>query len=158
AGHSRIRGNFGGAKAARAQGRAEGDPTQDGVAPTATGDFAARGGVGRAASFPWATGDGSRTARCLELKCRDAVEPILLRPDKEKAMMNTVVGLLESRSEAESVVHDLEREGIGRDHIRVMTSDVEYERELGKTRGAEKESGLRFVLSKLGLLEQRREE
>ncbi|WP_162144272.1 DUF2382 domain-containing protein [Methylocaldum szegediense] len=73
-------------------------------------------------------------------------------------MMNTVVGLLESRSEAESVVHDLEREGIDRDHIHVMTSDVEYERELGKTRGAGKESGLRFVLSKLGLLEQRREE
>ncbi|BBA36175.1 uncharacterized protein sS8_4245 [Methylocaldum marinum] len=73
-------------------------------------------------------------------------------------MMNTVVGLLDTRSEAEKVVHDLEREGIGRDHIHVMTSDVEYERELSGARGAEKESGLRFVLSKLGLLEQRREE
>jgi uncharacterized protein (TIGR02271 family) len=73
-------------------------------------------------------------------------------------MMNTVVGLLDTRSEAEKVVHDLEREGIGRDHIHVMTSDVEYERELSGARGAGKESGLRFVLSKLGLLEQRREE
>ncbi|MDV3242587.1 MAG: general stress protein, partial [Methylocaldum sp.] len=73
-------------------------------------------------------------------------------------MINTVVGLLDNRSEAEKVVHDLEREGFGRDHIHVMTSDVEYERELGAAGGAQKESGLRFVLSKLGLLEERRHE
>ncbi|HYE37307.1 DUF2382 domain-containing protein [Methylocaldum sp.] len=73
-------------------------------------------------------------------------------------MLNTVVGLLDTRSEAEKVVHDLEREGFGRDHIHVLTSDVEYERELGTAGGAQKESGLRYVLSKLGLLEERRQE
>jgi uncharacterized protein (TIGR02271 family) len=63
--------------------------------------------------------------------------------------MNTVVGLIDNRKEAEKVVHDLESEGFPRNHIHVVASDVERE---------EAESGFRGLLVKLGLLESRRRE
>jgi uncharacterized protein (TIGR02271 family) len=61
--------------------------------------------------------------------------------------MNTVVGLIESRSEAERVVHDLMSEGFPRDRIHVVAGEAEPE-------GTE--SGFRGLLVKLGLLESQR--
>lgn len=67
--------------------------------------------------------------------------------------MNTVVGLIESRSECEKVVHDLVAEGIERNHIHVVAGDTEPE---ATTAG--EETGFRGLLVKLGLLEARRRE
>lgn len=61
--------------------------------------------------------------------------------------MNTVVGLIESRSEAERVVHDLMSEGFPRERIHVVAGEAEPE---------ETESGFRGLLVKLGLLESQR--
>lgn len=68
--------------------------------------------------------------------------------------MNTVVGLIESRSECEKVVHDLVAEGIGRHHIHVVAGDTEPE----ATAATGEETGFRGLLVKLGLLESRRRE
>lgn len=63
--------------------------------------------------------------------------------------MNTVVGLIDSRSEAERVVHDLMSEGFPRERIHVVAGETEPE---------ETESGFRGLLVKLGLLETQRKD
>ncbi|MGZ8246316.1 DUF2382 domain-containing protein [Methylomagnum sp.] len=63
--------------------------------------------------------------------------------------MNTVVGLIDSRSEVERVVHDLVSEGFPRERIHVVTGDAEPE---------ETDSGFRGLLVKLGLLETQRKD
>jgi uncharacterized protein (TIGR02271 family) len=68
--------------------------------------------------------------------------------------VNTVVGLIESRSECEKVVHDLVQEGIERNHIHVVAGDTEPE----ATTATGEETGFRGLLVKLGLLESRRRE
>jgi uncharacterized protein (TIGR02271 family) len=66
-------------------------------------------------------------------------------------MVNTVVGLIDTRSEAEKVVHDLVAEGFNRNNIRVVAS--------GETAPAETEgSGLHGLLVRLGILESHRRE
>jgi uncharacterized protein (TIGR02271 family) len=70
-------------------------------------------------------------------------------------MVNTVVGLLDERAEAEEVVEDLISEGFDREDIHVVASDT------GTTSvgpGKEKESGFHNLMVKLGFLEDRRKE
>jgi uncharacterized protein (TIGR02271 family) len=71
-------------------------------------------------------------------------------------MVNTVVGLLDNRAEAEKAVRDLVSAGFTRDHIHVTASDVEYERELGTRPPAGESSGFRGFMERLGLWESRR--
>jgi uncharacterized protein (TIGR02271 family) len=68
--------------------------------------------------------------------------------------VNTVVGLIDTRSEAEKVVHDLVVEGIERNHIHVVAGDTEPE----ATTATGEDTGFRGLLVKLGLLESRRRE
>lgn len=68
--------------------------------------------------------------------------------------MNTVVGLIESRTECEKVIHDLEAQGIGRGHIHIVAGDQDPE----ATTPTGEETGFRGLLVKLGLLEARRRE
>ncbi len=62
--------------------------------------------------------------------------------------MNTVVGLIDNRAEAEDAVQDLITEGFEPNHIHIVASDYDEEAE----------SGFRGLLVKLGLLETQRKE
>jgi uncharacterized protein (TIGR02271 family) len=73
-------------------------------------------------------------------------------------MVNTVVGLLDDRAEAEEVVEDLISEGFDRDDIHVVANEREFVSGTTLGPGKEKESGFHNLMVKLGFLEDRREE
>lgn len=74
-------------------------------------------------------------------------------------MTNTVVGLLDNRTEAEEAVDDLVSEGFDRDDIHVVASDREFGAGAAALQpGKEKESGFHALMVKLGFLEDRRKE
>jgi stress response protein YsnF len=73
-------------------------------------------------------------------------------------MNNMVVGLVDMRSEAEEVAHDLVSEGFDRKDIHVVANDHEFDP--GETPiepGREKESGFHHLMVRLGFLDERRE-